>query len=61
MGKLFKQFHYNINDPHNTAVMPADMKLACQLAVPRHKANTVLGESLLMIPVKERIKRTSKI
>jgi len=37
LGKLFKQFHYNINDPHNTVVMPSNMKVACQLAVPRHK------------------------
>ena len=52
LGKLFKQFHYNINDPHNTAVMPADMKLACQLAVPRHKGEHGAGRKFADDPSK---------
>jgi hypothetical protein len=46
MGKLFKQFNYDINGPHNTAVMPADMKLACHLAVPRHKGEHDAGRAI---------------
>ena len=52
MGKLFKQFHYNINDAHNTVVMPADMKLACQLAVPRHKGEHGAGRKFADDPSK---------
>jgi hypothetical protein len=43
MEDLFKQFHYDINESHNSVVLPADMALACQLAVPRHRGGHDAG------------------
>jgi len=65
MGKLFKKFHYNINEAHNTVVMPADMKMACQLAVPRHKGEHGAGRKFADDPStgkdKENIENLEKL
>ena len=57
MGKLFRAFHYDINEAHNTAVMPADMQLACHLAVPRHKGEHGAGRKFADDPSKGKDKK----
>jgi len=47
MEDLFKQFQYDINESHNSVVLPADMALACQLAVPRHRGGHGAGRKFV--------------
>ncbi|UIP26727.1 PAAR-like domain-containing protein [Photobacterium sp. TLY01] len=42
-SELFDNFSYDINGIHNLVTLPADMSLACELAVQRHKGNHAKG------------------
>lgn len=44
--KMFNQFSYNINGPHNSVVLPAQAILACELNVQRHKGSHDQGMAL---------------
>lgn len=36
---LFNLYHYDINRPHNTVMLPASLQLACELRVQCHRSN----------------------
>jgi len=44
--KMFNKFSYNINEPHNSVVLPAEATLACELKVQRHKGSHDQGMAL---------------
>lgn len=44
--KLFDQFDYDINEEHNTVVLPSSTRLACELGVQRHKGKHSRGMAL---------------
>jgi len=41
--EIFNAFRYDINEPHNSVVLPATMDAACHLAVARHKGSHAQG------------------
>ena len=43
--KIFDTYEYDINGPHNTVVLPADMTLCCELGVARHKGDHSKGRA----------------
>jgi len=44
--KLFNKFSYDINEAHNSVVLPGDIELACELGVQRHKGSHTQGIAL---------------
>jgi len=43
---LFNKFNYDINEAHNSVVLPGDIELACELKVQRHKGSHTQGMAL---------------
>lgn len=44
---LCDKFDYDINEAHNSVVLPADIHLACELGVQRHRGNHDQGMALV--------------
>jgi len=43
--EIFNAFRYDINEPHNSVVLPAEMDMACHLKVARHKGSHAQGHA----------------